>query len=223
MEISGLTIRAYRQRLGMSQRDFAETLGVSQGVISLMELGRCSVSRKMLKRLRIRSDEDALSLTFSEFLSESGVPLSTEAEFNLVRPISLELWQSRINLLKPADGGVPGRFYVPGVSEGTRAFMFVPAPLLLGENTIAAFRPASFSDLVRNQIIIVQFKPGAAPDGLPVALSHLGRSIVVRRGGTMHCQFEPESSTSLIVNLDETAVDVLMICFFQGCYSQRLE
>lgn len=40
-----------RKSLGMNQADFAKALGVSQGLISLIESGRTPVSKKVTERL----------------------------------------------------------------------------------------------------------------------------------------------------------------------------
>jgi transcriptional regulator with XRE-family HTH domain len=217
MEISGTTVKAYREQLQMSQRDFAETLDVSQGLISLVELGRNPVSRKLLRRLRSKSDEGVLNPTFGDFLAEGGIePTAGEAEFEIVRPIPLEPWTARVDLRKLPDAGVSGRFFVPGLPEGARAYLFNPAPPLLDQNTVAVFRPATLAELVRDQIILVQFKARQGTKQLPAGVAHLGRAIVVRRGRTAKCQFEPTDPNAQVVALEAERTEAAMICFFRG-------
>jgi transcriptional regulator with XRE-family HTH domain len=217
MEISGMTVKAYREQLQMSQRDFAEALDVSQGLISLVEIGRNPVSRKLLRRLRERSDEGILNPTFGDFLAEGGIePSAGEAEFQIVRPIPLEPWTARIDLRKPVDAGVAGRFFVPGLPEGARAYVFNPAPRLLEQDNIAVFRPASLADLVRDQIVLVQFKVRQGTKHLPAGVAHLGRAIVVRRGRVPKCQFEPMDMDAQVVDLDGEKMEGVMACFFRG-------
>jgi DNA-binding XRE family transcriptional regulator len=44
--------RMVRETLGMNQSDFAKAIGVSQGLVSLIESGRTPVSKKVSSKLR---------------------------------------------------------------------------------------------------------------------------------------------------------------------------
>jgi transcriptional regulator with XRE-family HTH domain len=49
-----------RKSMGMNQSDFAKALGVSQGLISLIESGRTPVSKKVTERLsQLEKEADA--------------------------------------------------------------------------------------------------------------------------------------------------------------------
>jgi len=220
MEISAATIRAYRERLELSQRDFAELLGVSQGMISLVELGRNPVTRKLLRALRARSEEGVLKPTFAEFLATGGTERPvTETEFEVFRPIPLELWGPRIDLRKPADAGVPGRFYINSLPEGARAYQFVPPPEPLGQDSVAVFRPARFADLLRGQIAIIQFRPHSAPSELSAGVAHLGRIIIARKKRVTTVQFEPSAPNVPVLTLQEDALEAVLVCTFRGRHS----
>lgn len=47
-----------RSSLGMNQADFAKALGVSQGLVSLIESGRTPVSKKVTSKLSELSSKD---------------------------------------------------------------------------------------------------------------------------------------------------------------------
>ena len=49
-DVSGKTIREYREWLRISQRDFSANLGFTQGLISQMELFHGPVAMKLLRR-----------------------------------------------------------------------------------------------------------------------------------------------------------------------------
>ncbi|MEE9296697.1 MAG: helix-turn-helix transcriptional regulator [Phycisphaerae bacterium] len=217
MEISGSTIKAYREHLRLSQRDLAEILGCSQGLISAVELGRAAVSRRLMRLLRTRGEEDLLSPTFAEFLEQGGIERRPEeAEFRVARPIPLEVWHARVNLKKPADAGAPDRIYVPGLPDGTRAFRFAPAPPLLAPDTVAVFRPGQLGDLVTNQVVLLQLRSGAGLPGFPSGTSRIGRAVVARRRRAAVCQIEAAEQNTPVVEVADDHVDVLMVCCFRG-------
>lgn len=47
-----------RSSLGMNQADFAKALGISQGLVSLIESGRTPVSKKVTSKLSELSSKD---------------------------------------------------------------------------------------------------------------------------------------------------------------------
>lgn len=219
MEISGSTIKAYREHLNLSQRDLAEILGCSQGLISAVELGRTAVSRRLMRLLRIKAEDDSLSPTFAKFLEDGGVERRPEeAELRIARPIPLEVWHLRVNLKKPADVGVLDRIYVPGFPNGTRAFRFAPALPVLAPDTIAVFKPRQLDDLVTNQIVLLQLRSGARLPGFPSGAAHVGRAIVGRRRHAEVRQIESAEQGIPVVELAYGDVDVLMVCSFRGRY-----
>lgn len=219
MEISGSTIRAYRERLELTQKDFADRLGMSQGLISLIELGRGSVSKRLLKRLQLKSEEGAFKLGFSEFLTTGGMVIQAdESEFRAAQPIPLEPWTGRIDLRKPADKGTEGRIYLPGLPEGARAFHFNPSPRFLDPNTIAVFRPTQFIELIRDQVVLIQIKVRHGTKELPASIAHLGRAIVVRRGRRHIHQFEAADPNVQVAVFEDESIEVAMTCCFCGKY-----
>lgn len=220
MELSGSTIRAYRLRLGMSQQEFAHALDLSQGLISLVEIGRNNVSRRLLRQLRIKSDEGVLKPTFAEFIETGPPPTATESELQVVRPVPLEPWNDRIDLRKPASLGAPGRFFVSGTPASARAYQFVPPPPLLAPDTVAVFQPATLADLARGQIVLVQFRVRQEPRDLVANAAHLGRVIVSPRGRGRIIQFEPALQATPVIDLNEQAVEAVMTCLFQGRFRQ---
>lgn len=216
MEIPGSTIRAYRERLQMTQRDFAKSLGMSQALISLVELGRGPVSKRLLQRLRAKGETGEFKPAFFDYLAEGGVQHATEGPgLDIQDGVVLEPWHSRTDLRKPGcpDGG---RLYLPGLPEGIRAFRFNPPPRILGSDHIAVFRPAKLTDLVRDQVVLVQFKPQHGTKELPAGIAHLGRAVVVRKGRIATYQFEPDDQGCPVVNLEAKAVEVVMSRAFQG-------
>ena len=215
MDISGATVKAYREQLALSQLDLAEAIDVSQTLISAVELGRAAVSRKLLKKLRIAGDEGVLSPTFAEFLEGGGVaPRPEEAEFQVVRPIPLEPWGTRVNLAKPADAGVPDRIWVPGITEEARAFRFTPPPALLAPDSAAIFVPCELGDLAPNQLVLAQFRKGVDV-GVGVG-AHMGRALVSRHKRATICQVEFAEFSVPVATLSADELDVLMMCHFRG-------
>lgn len=217
MEISASTIRAYRERLQVSQRDLAEILGVSQGMISLVELGRTRVTAKLSKALRIKSDEGVLKPTFAEFLAGGGVkePVS-ETAFPVIRPIPLQTWSPRLDLRKPPDAGVPGRFYLSGLPADARAFQFVPPPDMLSQDSVTAFKPVNYPDLVSGQIVVLQLKADASQSDLAASVAHLGRVIVTRKKASIRVQFESATAGVPVIDVPEDAIEQVIVCVFRG-------
>jgi len=68
--LSGADVRKFRQALGKSQRVFAAELGLSQGMLSLIELGRTPVTDEHLRRLRDSFNEASFRPTFEDFVRE---------------------------------------------------------------------------------------------------------------------------------------------------------
>ncbi len=221
-DIAGQVLRAYRERLQLSQQDFAERLGVSQSLISTVEVGRGPVSRKLLRLLRERGEAGALRPAFGDYLKEGTVDRGAlETDFGVARPIPLEAWAARINLNKPADPSAAERIWVPGVVEGVRAFRFTPAPATIAPDTVAVFRPASIRELGREQPVLVQVRPRQATRELVAGAAHLGRAIITRARGEILCHFEASVPNAPIVELEEKGVEHLMLCMFRGRYGGK--
>jgi transcriptional regulator with XRE-family HTH domain len=218
-DIAGPVLRAYRERLQLSQQEFAERLGVSQSLISTVEVGRGPVSRKLLRLLRERGEAGVLRPAFGDYLKEGTVDRGAlETDFGVARPIPLEPWTPRINLNKAADPSASERIWVPGVVEGMRAFRFTPAPSTLAPDTVAVFRPASLRELGREQVVVVQLRPKRATRDLVAGAAHLGRAVVTRARGDILFHFEPSVPNAPITALDEKSVEHLMLCVFRGRY-----
>jgi transcriptional regulator with XRE-family HTH domain len=216
-ELSGSTIKAYREWLQLAQTDFAELVGVSQSLISMVELGQSPVSRRLIQQIRSKCDSGILSPSFDGFLAEGGLgkgPL--ESEFGIIKSIPLEPWQERINLAKVADDDISDRISLPGLPPETRAFRFNPPPSIIAPDTIAFFRPAAISELTRDQIILVQLRRGQGAKKLRAGVGHIGRTIVSREGRTNQYQFEPADSRAPVIELNKKNVEILMACFFRG-------
>lgn len=220
--IAGQVLRAYRERLQLSQQEFAKRLGVSQSLISTVEVGHGPVSRKLLRLLRERGETGTLRPAFGDYLKEGALDRGAlETDFGVARPIPLEAWAARINLNKPADAGAAERIWVPGIVEGMRAFRFTPAPSTIAPDTVAVFRPTSLRELSREQAMLVQLRPKHATRELVAGAAHLGRAIVTRARGEILCHFEPGAPNAPVVELDERGVEHLMLCIFRGRYVGR--
>lgn len=221
MEIPGSKIRAYRERLQMTQRDFAESMGMSQALISLVELGRGPVSNRLLQRLRAKGDSGEFKPSFFNYLAEEGVGVAAGgSDSQVAGAIPLEPWAARVDLRKPADPDTDSQLYLPGLPAGSRAFRFNPAPRFLEPDTFAVFRLAEFSRLVRDQLVLVQFKQRASPRELPAGIAHLGRAIVTRRGRVIVYQFEAAEPNFQVAELDDRRLEKLMVCFARGRFCQ---
>jgi len=221
-DIAGQVLRAYRERLQLSQQEFAERLGVSQSLISTVEVGRGPVSRKMLRLLRERGEAGVLRPSFGDYLKEGTVDRGAlETDFGVARPIPLESWAPRINLNKPPASDVAERIWVPGIVEGVRAFRFTPSPSTITPDTVAVFRPTSLRELGREQAVLVQLRPKHGTRELVAGAAHLGRAIITRARGEILCHFEPSAPNAPIVELDERGVEHLMMCVFRGRYVGR--
>jgi len=218
-DVSGSTIKAYRERLQLSQRDFAELLGTSQGLISLVELARTPVSRKLVRLLRIKGDEGVLKPSLAAYLGQDGLDDGTDdLKIQVVPPIPLERWGVRIDLRKRADLGARGRIILPRVPDGARAFQFSPPPSVLAPNDVAIFKPARLRDLTDDQIVLVQLHSRGRVKALAAKVAHLGRVIVSRQGRATIHQFEPAVDKVPVIGLNDDNVDVVMSCFFHGRY-----
>lgn len=219
-EIPGQVVRAYRERLGVSQAAFAGLLGVSQSLISAVEVGRGPVSRKLTRTLRARSESGVLRPGFQEFLDEGGIERGLlELDFGVARPIPLVLWAPRIDLSKAPDAGAGERVWVPGITDEMRAFRFTPPPSSLAPDTMAVFRPAELADLVREQLVLLQLRGRHAKRPLLAGVGHLGRAVTTRAKGGLHCQFEAATANVPIIDLTERSVAVLLVCAFRGRYT----
>jgi transcriptional regulator with XRE-family HTH domain len=219
VDVPGLIVRAYRERLGLSQAQFADILGVSQALISTVEIGRGPVSRRLTRALREASESGELQPGFQEFLDEGVVEKSVlEVDFGVAQPIPLVPWAPRIDLCKPPAPGVGERFWVPGTTGKMRAFRFTPPPTLLAPDTIAVFRPARFADLGREQVVLLQFQGRHATKRLPAGVGHLGRAITTRATAGVCCQFEAAAANVPIIDVTERALKALFTCSFRGRY-----
>jgi transcriptional regulator with XRE-family HTH domain len=94
--ITGAAVRAYRRELGLNQKQFAETLGVSQGAISLWEAGRIEIGKQSQQRLLEvfddRRHDPQLGAFLKRFERERGcqTPLATNP---LMRSITMTVWK----------------------------------------------------------------------------------------------------------------------------------
>lgn len=220
-DIAGQVLRAYRERLQLSQQEFAERLGVSQSLISTVEVGRGPVSRKLLRLLRERGEAGLFRPAFGDYLKEGTVDRGVlETDFGMARPIPLEPWAPRINLNKPADPSASERIWVPGIVDGMRAFRFTPAPSTLDPDTVAVFRPASLRELAREQVVVIQLRPKHGTRDLVAGAAHLGRAVITRARGDILFHFEPTARNAPITALDERSVEHLMLCVFRGRYGK---
>jgi transcriptional regulator with XRE-family HTH domain len=221
-EVPGQVLRAYRERLQLSQQEFASLLGVSQSLISIVEVGRGPVSRKLLRIMREQGEAGALRPAFGDFLNEGTVDRSVlEPDFGVARPIQLEPWAARINLSKPADPSAAERIWVPGIVSGARAFRFTPSPPAMIPDTVGVFRPVSIRELGREQIVLIQLHSRTRSRELVAGAAHVGRAIITRARGDITFQFEPSTPTAPILELPENAIVHLMLCIFRGRYAGR--
>jgi transcriptional regulator with XRE-family HTH domain len=184
VDVPGQLVRAYRERLGLSQAQFAEVLGVSQALISTVELGRGPVSRRMTRALREASESGELRPGFQDFLDGSGE-----------------------------------RLWVPGVNPEMRAFRFAPPPPLLAPDSVAVFQPSKLSELVRDQVGLLQLRGRHAARPLRAGVGHLGRVVTSRTTGRILCQFEPATANVPIIDVTERSVQALFVCTFRGRYT----
>ncbi len=217
--ISGKTIRAYRERLSLNQRDLAAKLGCTQGLISQVEIGQLPVSKKMLRALWGMSEEGVFEIPFDQFLRHGGVNTEfLKAEFGAVAPIPVETWVSRLDLREPPEPSIKESIWIPSMTNSMRAFRFNEAPPILTPYTLAVFSPADWSELAREQVVLMQMRPRPTVKQLEGRIGHIGRAIVTRHAGRLTCQFERSPSTGPIVSVTEKSVEVLMICHFRGRY-----
>lgn len=215
-EISGHTLRAYREKLQLSQHDLAELLDVTQSTISMVEIGRNTVSRKLLRSIKECGDRGKLTPTFDEFLRGGGLLLSgLETEFNVIGRVPLHVWQDRLNLKQPPDQ-YAAWIALPGIPTGARAFQFIPPPSLIAPDTIVIFRPAKFDELVGGHITLVQLGKRQKKQVLKPGIACFGRTILAGRGRTRVVQFEAASADVPVLKLDAGEIDVLMVCCFRG-------
>lgn len=220
VEIPGRVIGAFRERLGVSQDALADLIGVSQSLISAVEIGRGPVSRRLLRILRAKSEAGVLNPGFHEFLAEGSVELSLlDVDLGVARPIPLLAWNERLDLLEVPDPGAGERIWVPGLSDDMRGFRFVPAPNPLAPDTVAVFRRSQFRDLKREQIALLQLKAKKGHRGFPAGVGHLGRAVTSRSKGKVIVQFEPTTANVPIIDLTERSVAVLLVCAFRGRYT----
>ncbi len=218
-DVSGKTIREYREWLRISQRDFSAKLGFTQGLISQVELGHGTVSKKLLRRLWDRSDEGVFEAPFERFLRIGGMKTEDlKAEFGAVKPVTVEAWNHRLDLREPPRPSGTDRLWIPGIRNRMRAFRFDDPPPIVSPDTLVVFRPADWADLAQEQMVLVQFRSKYATKELDAGVGHLGRAIVTRRAGRFTCQFERSPIAGPIVNMTEKSVEVLMICHFRGRY-----
>lgn len=77
----GKKIKEFRRRLGKSQTELANELGVTQTVISNWEMGRSKVKTNMIEKLC-----KALNISADEFLEIDKIPLKTLSIDELVIP-----------------------------------------------------------------------------------------------------------------------------------------
>lgn len=216
-DISGKTIRAYRERLSLNQRDLAAKLGFTQGLISQVESGQLPVSKKMLRGLWARSEEGVFEIPFEQFLRYGGVNTQfLKAEFGAVTPIQVETWKPRLDLREPSSPSITDWIWIPGMTNGMRAFRFDDAPPVLTPYSLVVFRPAEWSELAGEQIVLLQTRSKHAPKGLDGGVGYVGRAIVTRQHGKMRCQFERSPIAGPIVEVTARSIDVLMTCHFRG-------
>ena len=135
-----------------------------------------------------------------------------------VQPIHLEIWRPNLDLSRPPVHGAAERFWLPDVARNARAFRFEPPPPILAPDTIAVFRPASLRRLVRDQVVLVQFRLRAASKDLPRGVGHLGRVIAGRRDGALVRLLEPAAANLPAIELDERKLELVMACVFRGRY-----
>ena len=218
-DVSGKTIVAYREWLRLNQHDFAARLGVTQGLISQVECGRIPISKKLLRTLWEKSDDDVFEVRFELFLRRGGMKTEElKAEFGAVKPVTVEAWNHRLDLREPPRPSGADRLWIPGIRNRMRAFRFDDPPPIVSPDTLVVFRPADWTDLAQEQMVLVQFRSRYATKELDAGIGHLGRAIVTRRAGRFTCQFERSPIAGPIVNMTEKSVEVLMICHFRGRY-----
>ena len=237
--ITGADIRRYRKELGLTQRDFAEKLCMSQAALSLIEKGRTALSEEHLQRLAEHFVHTEFDPGFDEFvhrLGEASANLATALDTPGSRHLTLTVWQWSEDLdlsrpFKPTQA--VDLITVGSTNEASVAFRMSTESPYWAKGDVLVFEGCRLDDLRDGSLCLVQLsmpkmkkskeqvagaknkRRNAIPAGPAteaiIAITHVAAQ---KRGRSV--QFEPLSPRRPILMFDQDQFLAIFRAVYRG-------
>ena len=242
--ITGADIRQYRKELGLTQRDFAEKLCMSQAALSLIEKGRTALSEEHLRRLAEQFGRPEIGPSFDEFvrrLDEASANLATAIDTPGSRHQTLTVWQwsEDIDLSRPfKPTQAAGLVTVGSSKEAGIAFRMSTDSAQWAKGDVLVFESCRLDNLHDGSLCLVQLsvpktkrgkkqaagaknkQRSAIPAGpawrLTETIIALAHIAAQKRGRSV--QFEPLSPRRPIIAFDDERFLAIFRAVYRGQY-----
>lgn len=191
--VTGDDLKEYRKRIGLTQIEIAQRLGIPQQTYSNLETGRINIGPDRIDQFKAAFDHSDVDPSFSRFLEEieAAARQRTPAlESPLARQVAVTVWrwaEFRLDRLMPAEAAV-GIVMIPFTDRRVIAVQMDARTELWKRGEILVFEECQVGELDDRDIALASV-PDAAGTGSKIEVGtvttrdEMAKSLLVQPSG----------------------------------------